>query len=163
LTGDALTSYDRHQQNDFDGEVMRMNWVLSTIVVPSDGSASAEAQLASARALARATGARIVVTHINELVRGHLSAHSVHACEAELEAGVREQVESLRRAGVRADLALHSSSKDVARAIADVATSCDADLIVTRKGRRSALLSLVSGNMSRRLVQLARCPVLVVS
>lgn len=76
-----------------------MNWMVTTIIVPSDGSTAAEPQLASARALARATGARIVVAHVNELVRGHLGAHSVHACEDQLESNVRRQVKELQTAG----------------------------------------------------------------
>jgi nucleotide-binding universal stress UspA family protein len=139
-----------------------MNWVLTTIVVPSDGSAAAEAQLSSARALARATGARIVVAHINELVRGHMGTHPLHA-EEEVEANVREQVDALRGAGVRAELQITASAAELARAITDLARRCDADLIVTRKSRRSTLTGLAFGNVSRRLVRLASCPVLVVS
>jgi nucleotide-binding universal stress UspA family protein len=140
-----------------------MNWVLTTIVVPSDGSTAAEPQLASARALARATGARIVVAHINELVRGHMGAHPLHAGEEVLEATVRDQVDALRGAGVRAELQIKASSAELATAIADLAHKCNADLIVTRKGRRHSLTSMPFGNVSRRLVGLASCPVLVVS
>jgi nucleotide-binding universal stress UspA family protein len=140
-----------------------MNWVLTTIVVPSDGSAAAEVQLSSARALARATGARVVVAHINELVRGRMGAHPLHAGEEVVEASVREQVDALRDAGVRAELLVKASSVDLARAITDLATTCNADLIVTRKSRRNPLSGLVLGNVSRRLVGLASCPVLVVS
>jgi nucleotide-binding universal stress UspA family protein len=139
-----------------------MNWVLSTIVVPSDGSAATEVQLSSARALARATGARIVVAHINELVRGHMGTHPLHL-EDEAEAGVREQVDALRGAGIRAEVRTAASADELARAIADLARKCDADLIVTRKSRRSALTGLAFGNVSRRLLRLASCPVLVVS
>lgn len=140
-----------------------MNWVLTTIVVPSDGSAAAEAQLSSARALARATGARIVVAHINELVREHMGTHPLHADEGGVEANVREQVDALRGAGVRAELQITASAAELARAITDLARRCDADLIVTRKSRRSTLTGPAFGNVSRRLVRLASCPVLVVS
>jgi nucleotide-binding universal stress UspA family protein len=139
-----------------------MNWIVSTIVVPSDGSADAEAELASARALARATGARIVVVHVNELVRGHLGVHSLHPCEDQLKASVRTQFEELRRAGVRAELELSASAGDLAQAIIDVAQRRDADLIVTRQGRSRAALGLMSGTVARRLIRLAPCPVLVV-
>jgi nucleotide-binding universal stress UspA family protein len=140
-----------------------MNWVLTTIVVPTDGSAAAEVQLSSARALARATGARIVVAHINELVRGHLSTHPLHADLEGVEASVREQVDALRGTGVRAELQIMASAGELARAITDLARKCDADLIVTRKSRRGTLTGLAFGNVSRRLVRLASCPVLVVS
>jgi nucleotide-binding universal stress UspA family protein len=122
-----------------------------------------EPQLVSARALARATGALVVVAHINELVGGRQVSHPSPAGDDGLEAGVRDQVAALRGAGVRAELKMHSSSLELARAIADLARKIDVDLIVTRKSRRSALLSLLFGDVSRRLVRLAPCPVLVVS
>jgi nucleotide-binding universal stress UspA family protein len=140
-----------------------MNWVVTTIVVPSDGSTAAESQLASARALARATGARIVVTHINELVRGHMGTHSLHPCEDLLESTVRQQVKALQSAGVRAELEIVASTVEISRAIANLAREHAADLIVTRKQRGGALLRWPFGSVSRRLIRLAPCPVLVVS
>jgi len=140
-----------------------MNWMVTTIVVPSDGSSAAEGQLASARAIARATGARIVVAHVDELVRGRMAAHSVHACEAELKENVRRQVESLRNAGVRTELAMLASSGEIASVITELASRRDADLIVTRRGRGGSLFGLLFGGVSRRLVRLAPCPVLVVT
>jgi nucleotide-binding universal stress UspA family protein len=139
-----------------------VNWVVSTIVVPSDGSADADVQLASARALARATGALIVVLHVNELVRGHLGVHSLHACEEYLEAEAGRQVEELREAGVRAELELVASAGDLAQVIVDVARKGDADLIVARRGRNRPTLGLLNGGVARRLVRLAPCPVLIV-
>ena len=140
-----------------------MNWVVTTIVVPSDGSTAAESQLASARALARATGARVVVAHVNELVRGHMATHSLHACEEELESNVRAQVSALQGAGVRAELAIVATTAEVSRAIAHLASERGADLIVTRRKPRGALLKWPFGGVSRRLIRLAPCPVLVVS
>lgn len=140
-----------------------MNWLVTTILVPSDGSTAAEPQLASARALARATGARVVVAHVNEIVRGRMAAHSVHASEDELVATVREQAEELRSAGVRAEAEIVSSTAELAQAIADLAKRRQADLIVTRKSRGGAVLGALSGGVSRRLLRLAPCPVLVVS
>lgn len=140
-----------------------MNWVVTTIVVPSDGSTAAESQLASARALARATGARIVVAHINELVRGHMGTHSLHPCEDLLESTMREQVKALQSAGVRAELEIVASTVEISRAIANLAREQAADLIVTRRQRGGALLRWPFGSVSRRLIRLAPCPVLVVS
>jgi nucleotide-binding universal stress UspA family protein len=139
-----------------------MNWVVSTIVVPSDGSADVDAQLASARALARATGARIVVVHVNELVRGHLGVHSLHACEEQLETAARRQVEELRNLGVRAELELVASAGDLADVIIEVARKRDADLIVARRSRNRPTFGVLNGGVARRLVRLAPCPVLVV-
>ena len=72
-----------------------MNWMVGTIVVPSDGSDAAEVQLASARALARATGARVVVAHVTQPDCAGRGEHSLGAC-ADVEGRVREQVNALR-------------------------------------------------------------------
>jgi nucleotide-binding universal stress UspA family protein len=140
-----------------------MNGVVTMIVVPSDGSPAAESQLASARALARATGARIVVAHVNELVRGHMGTHSLRPCEDLLESSVRQQVKALQSAGVRAELEILASTTEISQAIANLARRRGADLIVTRKERRGALVRWPFGSVSRRLIRLAPCPVLVVS
>jgi len=139
-----------------------MNWVVGTIVVPSDGSNAADVQLASARALARATGARIVVAHVTQPDSGDRRAHSMHAHAGAQEACVRGQVDDLRGMGVRAELEILASAGDLARAIAETARNRDADLIVTRQGRGGALRGGPSGDVARRLIQLAPCPVLVV-
>ena len=140
-----------------------MNWVVTTIVVPSDGSTAAEPQLASARAIARATGARIVVAHVNEVVRGHMGTHSVHACEDLLESTVRQQVKALQSAGVRAELEIVASTAEISRALANLAREHAADLIVTRRQRRGALPRWPFRSVSQRLIRLAPCAVLVVS
>jgi nucleotide-binding universal stress UspA family protein len=138
-----------------------MNWMVGTIVVASDGSSAAEGQLVSARALARATGARIVVAHVTH-PGGSDRATRAHCPCAEAEVGVRAQVDALRRVGVRAELAILASDGDLAGVIADDARKRDADLIVTRPGRRHEMPGESVGDVSQRLMQLAPCPVLVV-
>jgi nucleotide-binding universal stress UspA family protein len=134
-----------------------MNWMVGTIVVPSDGSTAAEVQLASARALARATGARIVVAHVSQ-PDGDRRGQSMCA-GSDAAACAREQVDALRGMGVRAELEILAPDRDLARGIAEAAKQRSADLIVTRQSRGGLQLS---GDVSRRLMQLAECPVLVV-
>jgi nucleotide-binding universal stress UspA family protein len=134
-----------------------MNWMVGTIVVPSDGSTAAEVELASARALARATGARIVVAHVSQ-PDGDRGGQTICAC-ADVEAGVREQVDALRGMGVRAELEILAPDRDLAQGIAEAARKHNADLIVTRQSRGGLQLP---GDVARRLMQLAECPVLVV-
>lgn len=139
-----------------------MNWMIGTIVVPSDGSSAAEPQLTSARALARATGARIVVTHVTESDTGARDAISLHGGADALAARVRGQVDALRDAGVRAEFEILVQAGDVARAIAETASKHDADLIVARPSRGEAPHRDASDDIAQRLIELAACPVLVV-
>jgi nucleotide-binding universal stress UspA family protein len=138
-----------------------MNWMLGTIVVASDGSSAAEGQLVSARALARATGARIVVAYVTHPSGSYRATRARYPC-VDAEVGVRAQVEALRRVGVRAELAILASDGDLAGVIADDARRRDADLIVTRPGRSDEMPGESNGDVSQRLMQLAPCPVLVV-
>ena len=138
-----------------------MNWMVGTIVVPSDGSSAAELQLASARALARATGARIVVTHVTESDPDAGEAIPQHGGASALAERVRGQVEALRDSGVRAEFEILVRAGDIARAIAEAASTYDADLIVARP-RRGGLHRDASNDIARRLIDLAACPVLVV-
>jgi nucleotide-binding universal stress UspA family protein len=139
-----------------------MNWMVGTIVVPSDGSSAVELQLASARALARATGARIVVTHVTEGDTAAGEAFSQQSGEDDLATLVCMQVEALRDAGVRAEFEILVRAGDVARAIAETASKHDADLIVARPSRGGVPHRDESGDMVLRLIDLAACPVLVV-
>jgi nucleotide-binding universal stress UspA family protein len=134
-----------------------MNWLVGTIVVPSDGSTGAEVQLAAARALARANDARIIVAHVSQ-PDGDRGGHFACDC-ADVEASVREQVDALQGMGVRAELEILAPNGDLARGIAEAARRRSADLIVTRQSRGQLQLS---GDVARRLMQLAECPVLVV-
>jgi nucleotide-binding universal stress UspA family protein len=138
-----------------------MNWMIGTIVVPSDGSSAVEGQLVSARALARATDARIIVAHVT-----HRNTHGREAQaldpSAEMEACVRAQVDALRHLGVRAELAILASDGDLAGVIAEDARQRDADLIVTSRSWGDEVPGALAGDLSHRLMQLAACPVLVV-
>jgi nucleotide-binding universal stress UspA family protein len=138
-----------------------MNWMVGTIVVPSDGSSAAEGQLASARALARATGARVIVAHVTHPDSADRQARARDAC-VDMEACVRAQVVALRRLGVRAEPAILASDGDLAGVIAEDARKRDADLIVTRRSRGDEVLGDPAGDVSDRLMQLGPCPVLVV-
>jgi nucleotide-binding universal stress UspA family protein len=139
-----------------------MNWMVGTIVVPSDGSSAAELQLASARALARTTGARVVVVHVTESESSVGEAISRHGGADARASRVRGQVDALRDAGVRAEVEILADGGDVACAIADTATKHAADLIVARPSRTGSSHRDASGDVAQRLIDSAACPVLVV-
>jgi nucleotide-binding universal stress UspA family protein len=138
-----------------------MNWMIGTIVVPSDGSSAVDGQLVSARALARATDARIVVAHVTHRNVDGREAQALDP-STEMEARVRAQVDALRSVGVRAELAILAFEGDLAGVIAEDARQRDADLIVTRRSRGDEVPGAPAGDLSHRLMLLAACPVLVV-
>lgn len=145
-----------------DSTASRMNWILGTIVVASDGTPDASAQLDSARALARATGARIVVAYVNPIARGRVASHPVHAHEDGLLASVRSQVAALRSLGLRAELAVQPATHRVASALATVAAEHHADLVVVRRSRQGWGRRRSLGLIARKLGRSVRCPLLIV-
>jgi nucleotide-binding universal stress UspA family protein len=135
--------------------------MFNTIVVASEGSADTDQAVEAARALATVNGSRVVVAHVNELVRGHMGSHPIHANEVELQAKAREQVETLRAAGVTSELAVRSVADQPAKTLADIAESYKADLIITTTSRRRFSARLLSQTTSQRILRLAPCPILV--
>jgi nucleotide-binding universal stress UspA family protein len=138
-----------------------MNWLIGTIVVPSDGSPGVDAQLTTARALARMTGAKIVVVHVNEVVRGRMATHPIHADEDEVQAALRQQVDELRALGLRAELEIRTSASGLAATLASVAERRHADLVILRRGRTHHVLAGSVSRLVDRISRSARCPVLI--
>lgn len=140
-----------------------MNWLIGTIVVPSDGSPRADAQLTTARALARVTGAKIVVVHVIEVVRGRMSTHPIHVDEDDVRATLRQQVDEMRALGLRAELEIRSSARGVATTLASVVEQRHADLVIVRRGRAHRLLAGSVSRLADRIGRSAPCPVLITS
>jgi len=140
-----------------------LNWVLNTIVVASDGAPPSTDQLASARALARATGAKIVVVHIIEIVRGRGGAHPIHADEDGVARTLQTQVNQLHALGLRAELEIRASADGLPAALSAVADKHDADLIVVRRGNRSWWGADARHRMIARLERRTHRPVLTVN
>lgn len=139
-----------------------MNWMVGTILVPSDGTVNVGSQLDSARAMARATGAKIVVAHVTEIVRGRMGSHPIHANDDELRASARSQVDGLRSLGLRAELDVRVTTGALASELTAVAAEHSADLIVVRRGRGSRMRPGSLGGLARRLGGAAHCAVLIV-
>jgi nucleotide-binding universal stress UspA family protein len=133
-----------------------MNWVVSTIVVPSDGSASVDHALAAARSLARSSHGRVLVLPVGGSAESRPTDRSTGSSQVILAA--ERQVNELRDAGVRAELAPASALR--AAAIADATRQLDADLTVLSLAmldKNSARNTLIS-----ELVASSADPILVV-
>jgi nucleotide-binding universal stress UspA family protein len=136
--------------------------MFTTIVVASDGTDSADRLVTVAESLAKEDGARVVVTHINELMVGRGALYSVHPEEDKLQTKVRLQAGDLRAAGLDAEYKILSTRGRAADSIADVARHYNADLIVTGGSRHGHLANAILGSVGQRMIRIAPCPVLVV-
>lgn len=134
-------------------EKQLVNWVVGTILVAvADSSPRAQHQLTSARALARATRARVVIAHITGAAAPG-TAHPLHGGDDRVRCWLQAQVAALRQVGVRADVCIRDSTEGVPAALHGIATHERADLIVIGGGQlpptpHGVLLQLVAGAAS---------------
>jgi nucleotide-binding universal stress UspA family protein len=136
--------------------------MFDTVVLALDGSASSDKALECATELAKQHSSSVRVVHVIELTVGRAGGRAP-INEAELQAKVEVQVKALTAAGVKAELEVHKvPAGGPAHAIADVAESTKADLIITGTRGHTAVVGMLLGSVPQRLLHLANCPVLVV-
>lgn len=141
--------------------------VYSTILVGTDGSATAEQAVAEAARLADATGAHLVVTCIyreptpEELEFEQDYADGWHiTAVAEAEDLVVRAREIAARAGVRSEGRTVSSSNP-GQAIVDLAEEMRADVIVVGSVGLTGAKRFVIGSVPNHVMHHAGCDVLV--
>ena len=136
--------------------------MFETIVWATDGSDLAEHALPYAQELARMRHARIVAVHANEVLVGRSGGAPLLADEPDVRAGIRERIAELRAEGFDVDLEIVDGHASVAELIAAAARARGADLIVVGTHGESGFKAALLGGVTRRLLQIARCPVLAV-
>ena len=137
--------------------------MFDTIMIATDGSAHGDRALAVARSMLADHPARLVLAHVVELVGGKGGVVPLAADEDDLHKSLADQVEKLRADGVDAELVtrpVHLGGP--AHALAEIADSVQADLIVVGSRGHSPLVEVVVGSVPIRLLHMAHRPVLVV-
>lgn len=135
---------------------------MRTIAWATDGSPSARNALATAKQLSRATGARLLVLHVQErgiTRRGFLvDRHNDHVATA-----LRRVVGQLRQEGFDAELRVgRTELGGEHRMILHLAQEAGVDLLVVGNPGHGPLAGLFLGSVALRLVQAAPFPVLMV-
>lgn len=139
---------------------------IAKILVPSDFSEGGRKSLDYAIAMARQFGAALVLLHVVQVnyAYGEMGAIDYAALERDLRVGSKKQLEAqvgkCRAAGVGAAALVREGSP--ARAIAEVADSEEADLIVISTHGYTGLKHVLMGSIAEAVVRYAPCPVLVV-
>jgi nucleotide-binding universal stress UspA family protein len=137
--------------------------MFRTILIATDGMESGDAAVAYARDLALEQRSRLRLVHIDELIPARGGVHHLQPLEPEIRAKIRGQVSDLQGDGLEADFEVRQIvAKSPAHAIAGAATAVDADLIVLGEMDEGMVRGVFRGGLARRLMQLARCAVLVV-
>jgi nucleotide-binding universal stress UspA family protein len=125
--------------------------MFESIVLALDGSELSDRAVPVAAELAKQSGGRVVVAHVDErtVVKGDMPP--VHPDEAELIERVKGQAERLSAGGIESTVELRSSVLGgAAPAIAEIASG------------HSALAGIVLGSVAHKLLHIAGRPVLVV-
>ncbi len=138
--------------------------MFKTVLWATDGSAAADRALPVARSIAQTYGAKLRVIYVSEILAGPPQAIDAAQQSADaIKAVVQRKVEDLKRDGVTADFAsTEMTMGGAAQAIAEFARHEGADLIVAGTRGNSQLVRLLVGSVTRRLLELAPCPVLAV-
>jgi len=136
--------------------------MFETIVWATDGSETAARALPLVEELAQVHHSKVVAVHANEIVRGRLGAESLLADEPDVRGRIRDSVEGLRSAGIEVDFEVVDGHVGVPELIASAASARGADLIVVGTHGDGGFKAALLGGVTRRLLQIARCPVLAV-
>ncbi len=131
----------------------------------TDGSDAADRALPDAKALAADSQSELLVVYCEEFTlpgKGG-GGFPVHADEADVQAKIERQVAELSSNGGTARLEMtRSQAGNAAHAITEIAQREGTDLIVVGTRGRTALVGLLLGGVTQRLLHIAPCPVLAV-
>ncbi|HYH96942.1 universal stress protein [Hyalangium sp.] len=128
------------------------------IVFGTDFSEHATVAALAAAALAHRTGEALHLVHVIEYGSAGSSASLVEAMKREATARLEQQATELRRRGV--DLKIHLLEGAPDEVLVELASQVHASLIIlTHHGQRAPRWRI--GSVTDRVVQAARCPVLV--
>ncbi len=137
--------------------------MFRVILIATDGTEAGDAALAYGRDLAVEQGCRMRVVHVDELIPGHGGVHHSQALEPEIQTRIKAQVSELQADGLDAEYELRQvATRSSAHAIVGAASAVDADLIVLGNVEDGPLRGLLLGGVAHRLLQIARCAVLIV-
>ena len=140
---------------------------IEKILVPVDFSEHAAAALDRAVDLAKRFGARLTLLHAYELPGPAMTEYQISIPEPlaeQVRAAASTRLEALRERAAAGDLEVGCElvRGSAADAVANVAASLEADLVVMGTRGNTGLQHLLLGSVAERTVRTAPCPVLTV-
>lgn len=136
--------------------------MFERILLAVDGSEESRKAVDAAVRLAEATSGDVLVVHVHLKTPGSRATEDLDS-RAEAIALTEAVVASVKEAGITVEADLRVARGDhVAKEILDAALSFQADTIVVGSRGLGPFPELFLGSVAHKVVQLARCPVLVV-
>ncbi len=133
---------------------------INKILFPTDFSHSSDAALALATSLARDTGAKLLIAHVEEPPVAYGGGEMYYGIPEPLEEDLRKMLKEVTPNDSSVPYEHHLVTGDPASAIVRLAKDEDVDLIVMGTHGRTGLLRMLMGSVAEAVVRRAPCPVL---
>ncbi len=135
---------------------------LKSILVSTDFSTCSESALAMATALARDSGAKLFIVHVEEIPLATGSAEYLYSVPEPATAELKKLLSEVVPKDPNIPYEHHLLAGDPAEAIIRMAEQENIDMIVIGSHGRTGLTRLLMGSVAEAIVRRATCPVLTV-
>jgi len=132
-----------------------------TILFPTDFSTASDAALAHAEALAKQSGARLLIVHVEEPPLAYGGGELYYGLPEPGSDRILKMLEDVRPRDPAVSFAHRLTMGDPAAEVVQIAGDENAEMIVMGTHGRTGMLRLLMGSVAEAIVRQAPCPVLV--
>lgn len=132
-----------------------------TILFPTDFSTASDAALRHAEALAKSSGARLLIAHIEEPPLAYGGGELYYGLPEPNTERIRSMLEAVRPSDPSVSFEHRLTMGDPASEVVRIADEENAEMIVMGTHGRTGLTRLLMGSVAELIVRRASCPVLV--
>jgi len=133
----------------------------NTIVFPTDFSTASDAALVHAAALARQSGGRLLIVHVEEPPLAYGGGELYYGLPEPSSERILKMLEDVKPADTAVPFTHRLTMGDPAAEIVRIATDEQAEMIVLGTHGRTGLSRLLMGSVAEAIVRRAPCPVLI--
>jgi nucleotide-binding universal stress UspA family protein len=132
-----------------------------TILVPTDFSKASDAALPHAEALAKSSGARLLIVHVEEPPLAYGGGELYYGLPEPSSERILAMLEDVRPQDPAVPFAHRLTMGDPAGEIVKIAGEQQVDMIVLGTHGRSGVMRFLMGSVAEAIVRRAPCPVLI--
>lgn len=132
-----------------------------TILFPTDFSTASDAALVHAEALAKSTGARLLIVHVEEPPLAYGGGELYYGLPEPDSERIQKMLDDVRPKDPAVPFAHRLTMGDPAGEIVRLATDEQAEMIVLGTHGRTGMTRLLMGSVAESIVRRAPCPVLI--
>jgi len=144
-----------------------MSYPFKKILCPIQFDESEQNALDLASQMARGIDAQVYLLHVVLILPTIGAPDATEASQGHTEDDARLRLQKLaddRLAGVKSEVITRAAGPgEVARAVLEVATELDSDLILLKTHGRTGLAHFIMGSVAEQIVRRAHCPVLTLT